>query len=126
MDKPAATPVGGVGNMSPVSGYCTGKPMNESPHISVGWHHKHQGLSWVLEKLRLVEGQERYNIVEGLKEIITKKDPDFIDRICEKFPLSHHRRTWYDKDPYLWLVINSLRYADHKKINEVVRFVISR
>ena len=88
------------------------------------WYDKHQGLSSALEKLRTAHKKDRDNIVEGMKKIITKKDPDFIDKVCKKFPLNPYRRRWYDEDPYLWLVVNSLRYADDETINEVVGLLI--
>lgn len=29
-----------------------------------------------------------------------------------EFPLEILRRRWYDKDPYVWLLFNGLRYAE--------------
>jgi len=88
------------------------------------WYDKHKGLSSALEKLRTVNKKDRDNIMEGMKKIIIRKDPDFIDKVCKKFPLNPYKRRWYDENPHLWLVVNSLRYADDEAINEVVRLLI--
>jgi excisionase family DNA binding protein len=87
------------------------------------WYDKHEELPLALEKLRTASKRECDNIVEGVKQIVTNRDPDFIDKVCKYFPLSPYRRRWYDKDPYLWLVVNSLRYADEQTIDEVVAFI---
>ncbi len=89
------------------------------------WYDKYKGLSLALEKLRTADKKDRDDIVAGMKKIITKKDPDFIDKVCKRFPLSPYKRRWYDKEPYLWLVINSLRYAENETINEIVDLINS-
>lgn len=87
---------------------------------------RHEGLSPALQKLRTTKERDRDNIVEAIKKIISKSDPDFIDNFFKKLPLNLDRRRWYDRDVYLWLVLNSLCYADDQTIKEVVRFINSK
>jgi hypothetical protein len=90
------------------------------------WYDKHEGLSAALDKLRSTDDARQERIVEEVKKIITKRDPDLIERVCAEFPLSPFRRRWYDKNPYLWLVVNALRYADDRTIREVVAHIGSK
>jgi hypothetical protein len=84
------------------------------------WYDKHDGLADALETLREAKKRDRDNLLDKMKELITKEDPHLIDKCCEKFPLNPFKRRWYDRDPYLWLVINSLRYTDDETIKKVV------
>jgi hypothetical protein len=90
------------------------------------WYDKHEGLSLTLERLRTADKRDCDNIVDKVREIVTKRDPDFIDKVCREFLLDCHARRWYDEDPYLWSVFNSLRYADGETIEQVVGFTDSR
>jgi hypothetical protein len=84
------------------------------------WYDKHDGLAEALEALKGASKRDRDELVDQIKGILTRNDPHFIDKQCDKFPLSPFKRRWYDKDPYLWLVINALRYTDDQTITEVV------
>lgn len=96
------------------------KTKDEGTSRKKRWYDKHQGLPAALDKLRSTDDEDREVIIEDVKKILTKKDPDFIEKVCDKFKLSPFRRRWYDTNPYLWLVVNSLRYADEETISEVV------
>jgi hypothetical protein len=45
-----------------------------------------------------------------------------MDRWVMEFPLTTKRR-WYDKNPYSWLVINSLKYSEKKLMNRVITYL---
>jgi hypothetical protein len=73
-----------------------------------------------LENLRFSERGIQKSIVKGVEKVLTREDPRFIDKVSDRFPMDPLKRRWYDKDPYLWLVINSLLYTDRRVIDEVV------
>jgi hypothetical protein len=99
------------------------KEKEATPSRKRRWYDKREGLSAALDKLRSADGDRREIIIEGVREIVTRRDPNFIDKVCDQFPLNPFRRRWYDDNPYLWLVVNSLRYADDETLNEVVAFI---
>jgi hypothetical protein len=39
------------------------------------------------------------------------------------FPLDINRRRWYDKDPYLWLIMNGLKYASDELLASVTKYL---
>jgi hypothetical protein len=86
------------------------------------WYDKNKTLAlllWIL-KTRDLSDQER--IVAGMKEIIMEYDQDLMDRWVLEFPLTTKRR-WYDQNPYSWLVINSLKYADSRLLGGIILFL---
>jgi len=99
------------------------KPKSPGTQARMRWYDKHDGLAEALEVLKVAERKRREDMLEKMKEIITKKDPQFIDKCCEKFPLNPFKRRWYDSDPYLWLIINSLRYTDDETRDEIVALI---
>lgn len=90
------------------------------------WYDEHEGLSSLLERLRTADKIDRDNILEVIKKIITKKDPHLMEWVYTKFPPNPQRERWYDEDPHLWLVVNSLRYADDETIEEVIQAINGR
>ena len=57
-----------------------------------------------------------------IKDIIMDYDNELIDRHVLKFPMTYKRR-WYDKDPYSWLIINALKYANEDLITDVILYL---
>ena len=49
-------------------------------------------------------------------------DNELIDRHVLEFPMTNRRR-WYDKDPYSWLIINALKYANKDLITDVILYL---
>lgn len=90
------------------------------------WYDQHPKLSAALEKLKPLKGKALDNMMIDLKNIICKHDPDLIDKYCSKFPMSPYKRRWYDRDPYLWLVVNALRYADQSILDEIIDCIDNR
>ena len=48
--------------------------------------------------------------------------PDLIDKYVMDFPMGLKRR-WYDKDPFSWLIINSLKYANKNLLEKVTALI---
>ena len=49
-------------------------------------------------------------------------DNELIDRHVLKFPMTYKRR-WYDKNPYSWVIINALKYANKDLITDVILYL---
>ena len=86
------------------------------------WYDRHPELKNLLNLLKDSQLSEQERIIGGMKEIIMEYDPELMDRWVLEFPLTTKRR-WYDKDPYSWLVINSLKYADSRLVSGVVFYL---
>ena len=86
------------------------------------WYDKHPELKQLLEVLKGSQLPDRERIIGGMKELIMDHDPELMDRWVMEFPLTTKRR-WYDQNPYSWLVINSLKYADRKLVRGVVLYL---
>ncbi len=82
------------------------------------WYDKTPELSGYIDYLRDVEPDRRDKIIGDLKGLISD---GLIDDNVLEFPLTTKRR-WYDSDPYAWLVINALKYADDELINRVIGY----
>ena len=82
------------------------------------WYDKNPELSGYIDYLRDVEPDRRDKIIGDLKDLISD---GLIDDNVLEFPLTTKRR-WYDSDPYAWLVINALKYADDELIDRVIGY----
>lgn len=87
------------------------------------WHDKDPVLRIAL--LRLAELPERQQevLMMDLQRLIMKYDDGLIERNVSKFSI---RRRWYDKNPYTWLIINSLKYASAELREKVSEFFLER
>ena len=86
------------------------------------WYDKYPDLSDRIEKLKDLKKRERDIIMLDIKDIIMDYDNELIDRHVLKFPMTYKRR-WYDKDPYSWLIINALKYANEYLISDVILYL---
>jgi hypothetical protein len=86
------------------------------------WYDKYPELGKLIERLRGVDEDEREAIFDGIKELDKDFDSELIDRHVMEFPMNLRRR-WYDRDPYSWLVINALKYAEKPLIQKVIEYL---
>ena len=86
------------------------------------WYDSQPLLAEMIEKMQFMESEKTESILRGIKNIVDKFDPDFIDKNVLEFPMSDKRR-WYDDEPQAWLVINCLQYADSKMMSEVLVYL---
>lgn len=86
------------------------------------WYDQHPDFSNNLEKLKDLPKEKRDLILYRIKKLINKNNPDLIDEHVMDFPMDQKRR-WYDEDPYLWLVINSLQYANESLLKKVTQLL---
>ncbi len=86
------------------------------------WYDTQPLLAEIIEKMQFMESQTRESVLLGIKNIVDKSDPDFIDKNVLEFPMSEKRR-WYDEEPQSWLVINCLQYVDTKLMSKVLIYL---
>jgi len=83
------------------------------------WYDKHPKLAGLLEGLRCIEGSELDAIISAVMKAIKLITPNLLESYVLDFPLDIKRRRWYDRDPYLWLIFNGLRYANKKLLTAI-------
>jgi hypothetical protein len=87
------------------------------------WYDKYPKLALLLESLCTVKGSQRNTIISSIMEIIKLTTPNLLEHYVLDFPLDIKRRRWYDRDPYLWLIFNGLKYANSKLIKNVTDYL---
>jgi hypothetical protein len=87
------------------------------------WHDKDPVLRVALQKLAELPERQQEVLMMDLQRVIMKYDDRLIERNVSKFSI---RRRWYDKNPYTWLIINSLKYASPELREKVSEFFLQR
>jgi hypothetical protein len=83
------------------------------------WYNKNKKLGFNIDKLKNLPFYRRNHIVQGIMCLMKQHEPDLLEEFVLDFPLEINRRRWYDDDPYLWLIINGLRYGS-KQLHQLV------
>ncbi len=86
------------------------------------WYDKYPDLSDRMEKVKDLKKRERDIIILDINDRIMDYDNELINRHVLEFPMTYRRR-WYDKDPYSWLIINALKYANKELITDVILYL---
>ena len=89
------------------------------------WYDKYPDLRIMLDKLREMKKWERDKIILEIRDIINNRDRCLFDKYVFEFPLSSRQR-WYDKNPFSWLVINAMKYADENLITDIILYLKER
>jgi|WetSurMetagenome_2_1015567.scaffolds.fasta_scaffold495650_1 hypothetical protein len=76
------------------------------------WYDAHDRLAHVLEWLKELPNGPRNRIVKQVIDLLNGGAPGLLEKYLLEFPLDQERRRWYDRDPFLWLMVNGLRYAN--------------
>jgi hypothetical protein len=92
-------------------------------HPSKRWYDAHEEFAIRLESLKTAKAGDRNRIVAGVLDIITADAPVLLEKYLLDFPLDQKRRRWYDRDPYLWLMVNGLEHAGVKLLRKVTVFM---
>lgn len=89
------------------------------------WYDKYPKLQKRLDSFKTMPSNKRDILIKGIMKIVKDNNAGFImeDFIME-FPLDISRKRWYDKDPYLWIIFNGLKYADKKLLDIVTEYLI--
>jgi hypothetical protein len=83
---------------------------------------KYLELREYIEKLKNVDKSERDAIVLEMKDMIMDYDDNLIAKNVLDYPLPFRRR-WYDRDPFYWMVINALKYADDNLLTVILDYL---
>jgi hypothetical protein len=75
------------------------------------WYDRHEKLGAQLEALKHEKAKNREKIVAEVLAIINDEAANLLEKYLLDFPLDQKRRRWYDKNPYLWLMVNGLQHA---------------
>jgi hypothetical protein len=84
------------------------------------WYDEYPGLKKHLEKIKHMDSHERKIVLQKIMSFIN--DSEYAHVINEKamaFPLKPSVRRWYDRDPYLWLIVNGLKHTDKDFIDNI-------
>ena len=87
------------------------------------WYDAHTKLAEALESLKGVDRDARGRIVAHVVELINERAPGLLEKYLLDFPLDRERRRWYDKDPYLWLMVNGLRFAKPELLGKATKYM---
>lgn len=86
------------------------------------WYDKHEKLANHLEKLKTMPQKERNDLLKDLITFGRILDPELFEKHLLEYPLDLKKRRWYDDDPYLWVVVNGLKFASDEILKKVVAF----
>ncbi|MBF0429948.1 MAG: hypothetical protein HQK83_01615 [Fibrobacteria bacterium] len=85
------------------------------------WYDKNEQLAKCLDAFKTMDQQPKDKLIQNIMSIINEDDPDLLSaKHALGFPLEPKRRRWYDADPYLWLLMNTLRKANDKLLSKVI------
>jgi hypothetical protein len=87
------------------------------------WYDKNNRLSSLLESLKDMPAGKRDKLISGMMALVKSESSDLLDQFVMDFPLDINRRRWYDKDPYLWLIMNGLKYASDELLVSVTKYL---
>ena len=88
------------------------------------WYDKHATLSEKLNAFKEMEQVLKDRLIKGMMSLVTDYDPNLLS--YEKafdFPLAVDRQRWYDEDPYLWLLFNTLQMADGTLLQSITTYL---
>jgi hypothetical protein len=86
------------------------------------WYDQHEELAAHFETLKTIPKRQLNGLLKDLITLGRLLHPNLFEEHIFEYPLDPKKRRWYDDDPYLWIVINGLRYAEDEVINKVVAF----
>lgn len=97
--------------------------IQENPEMK-RWYDKYPKLARCLDSFKDMHPKARDNLVKGVLTLISENDPNTImENFVMEFPLDIYKKRWYDDDPYLWLIFNSLKNANNTLKDKVTSFL---
>jgi len=91
------------------------------------WYDNFPDLGARLNAFKDMNQEIRDPLLKGIMALVQQYDPSLLS--YEKafdFPLHLNRLRWYDKDPYIWLVFNTLKVADDTLLQSVENYLIEK
>ena len=89
------------------------------------WYDRYPDLKVMFDKLQELKKGERDKIILELKDLIAGRDNCLFDKYVFEFSMPLQRR-WYDNNPFSWLVISALKYADEALITDIILYLKER
>ncbi len=86
------------------------------------WYDKHEALANHLESLKTMPKRRLNEMLKDLIALARLLHPTLFEEHLLEYPLDMKKRRWYDDDPYLWILVNGLRFAEDEVIRKVVAF----
>jgi len=87
------------------------------------WYDAYPKLAFQFESLKSIPRSKRDRIISGVMTIIKENQPNQFEQFVLEFPLDINRRRWYDEDPYLWLILNGLRYVEEPLLSKISHYL---
>jgi hypothetical protein len=87
------------------------------------WYDKHPKLARQIEAFKTMQPHLRDKLIADVMGLVKANNPGLLEDFILDFPLDLFRRRWYDKDPYLWLLVNGLKYADPPLLKKVMMYL---
>ena len=82
------------------------------------WYDAYPELSTCFDMLKQKKPLIRSKIAQELLNFVQTKNPGVIEKNVLNFPLDVLTRRWYDQSPYLWLLVNGLKYVSNEQITK--------
>jgi hypothetical protein len=87
------------------------------------WYDKHPRLAKHIESFKVMPPHQRDKLISAVMSLIKNDNPGLFEEFVMDFPLDLFRRRWYDKDPYLWLLVNGLKHAGPDLIKKTIKYL---
>ena len=97
------------------------------------WYDNFRSFAKQLERLKNVSSAQLDAVTKGIFAILEENDAthirgDFLDASCtsdfiKAYAIDLYHKRWYDKDPYLWLIVNSLKYASPSVVEKISLYI---
>lgn len=85
------------------------------------WYDEYPELSEALGRLKHLNEQIRYTLLNEVKKVILRESPGVWEELQVELP--DDRRRWYDMDEFAWKVINCLEQVSEETINVAVIYL---
>jgi len=86
------------------------------------WYDRIRYFSEIINDIERLSVEDRDQLLMEIQKLIASYDSDLVDRHVNQFSFNERRR-WYDRDPYAWLILNSLKFADDVLLMRVAKFI---
>ena len=80
------------------------------------WYDRDPTLADAIEGLKDLDARSLDRVMAEVERVIVARDETLLERYVDRFEV---RRRWYDRNPYTWLIVNSLQFAPKDVVDEV-------
>ncbi|MCG8572832.1 MAG: hypothetical protein MJB14_22090 [Spirochaetes bacterium] len=87
------------------------------------WYDAYPNFAYHLEKCKYLIESDLEKVMDQIKSIIMDYNADLLEKHVKDFPLDSKKRRWYDKNPYSWMVVNSIKFVDEVTIENITEFI---